>query len=205
MKIRKTILIFALILFSIVCLFSFVSYLYYSSRLNIQKIVLKSGIFDLSNKGYDFSFSNLKGHKYNIILKYFREKENDSNTKYRDGYTINVELRDQYNNLLMSNSIDRNGIVSESWSRKVFERYLISFNAEKGKNYKFKILFKSSDPFFDKVAKEIYVQEDYDYAALPWWQLFRVIFLIAFILTLIPVLIIGIILWRKKEKAEKTE
>lgn len=205
MKIRKTILIFALILLSIVSLFSFVSYLYYSGRLNIQKVVLKSGVFDLSNKGYEFSFSNLKECKHNIILRFFREKENDSNTKYRDGYTINAELRDQYNNLLMSNSINRNGRVPERWSQEMFERYLISFNAEKGKKYKFKILFKSSDPFFNKVAKEIYVREDYDSAAMPWWYLFRLIFLIVFIFTLLPVLIIGVMLWRKKGKVEKTE
>jgi len=88
----------------------------------------------------------------------------------------------------------RSGRIAQDY----FEWRLLSFDSERGKKYKFKMTFKSNDMRFDQVKKEIYIEEDYDYAALPWWALFRLIFLSIFIVTFIPLLIIGILSVRKR-------
>lgn len=173
-------------------------YLNFTRLLDIHKEILRSGAFELSDKTYEFTFSVPKEARYNVVLRFLRENENDTNTKYRAAHTINAELRDINNDLVISNSVDQNSRIHEGWSRKEFDRYFLSFNAKKKQTFRLKIDFHSNDEFLNKISKEIYVEKDFDPASYPWWGLFQRVFLIVVGVTLL--LIVGLILLMVKKK-----
>jgi hypothetical protein len=133
-------------------------YLNFSRLLDIHREILMSGAFELSDKTYEFTFSVPKEARYNVVLRFLRE--NDTNTKYRAAHTINAELRDINNDLVISNSVDQNSRIHQGWSRKEFDRYFLSFNAKKKQEFKLKLTFHSNDEFLNKISKEIYVEKD---------------------------------------------
>ncbi len=204
MTITRVVKIIIFILLIVVCLSSFVLYIYHTNKLDIKKISLKTGIFELSNKAYEFNFNGLTGDGYNVALKFYHDKDIDFSelAENKIQYTINAELRDIENNLLKSDVINQNSRIHESGSQEYLAWYFLPFSAERWKKYKLKVDFQSDNKFFDKMAKEIYVEEIYDSASAPWWTLLQRISLIVFIITLLPILIIGL-LWLKKVKKDK--
>ena len=205
MTITRAVKIMILILLIVACLSSFVLYIYHANKLDIKKISLKAGIFDLSNKVYEFSFNGLKNGRHNIVLKLFRERNIDFSilAERKIKYTIKLELRDIKNNLLKSDVITQDSKIHEGWSNEYVELYFLPFIGEKRQKYSLKIAFQSDNDFFDKLTKEIYVEEIYDSASAPWWALFRRISLIVFISTFFPLLIISLIYWLKKKKRKQ--
>lgn len=198
--------VFALLI--IVCLLSLAYLLYFTELLNIQKVVLKEGRFDVINREYEFEFSNLRNKMFNTVMRFYREQgtEYSNYSSLFSGevpYTIDIELKDQENKIIKKDTINQNSSIPASHGNEYFEWTLMQFNAKKGEKYKVRILFNSDKKAFDEMKKEIYIQQDYDYAAKPFWYLFQRTFLIIFIATLMPALIVGVILWRKKKKGTK--
>ena len=204
MTITRAVKIIIFILLIAVCLFSFVLYKYHTNKLDIKTISLKKGVFDLSNRVYEFSFNGLENGRYNIVLKLFRERNIDFSmlAERKIKYAINIELRDIENNLLKSDSSTQDSKIHEGWANEYVELYFMPFIGEMEQKYSLKIAFQSDNDFFDKMTKEIYVEEIYDSASAPWWALLQRISLIVFIITLLPILIIGF-LWLKKVKKDK--
>lgn len=188
-----------------VCFLSFALFLYFTELLDIQKISLKEGIFTVINKENEFEFGNPRNKLFNIVVRFYREQGSDysSYSSLFSGqvpYTIDIELKDQENKIIKKDTFNRNSI-SAGHGNEYFEWTLMRFNAEKGRIYKVKVFFVSDNKDFDAMKKEVYVQQDYDYAAKPFWYLFKHVFLVVFIVTLLPTLVIGFIMWRKKKKS----
>ncbi|HWR58348.1 MAG TPA: hypothetical protein VN328_05620 [Thermodesulfovibrionales bacterium] len=200
MRIGRMVLTATLTISTIICGFSLIMYMNFSRLLDIPKQVLKSGTFDLSDKAYEFTFSVPKEARYNIVLKFFLERQNDPITEYRSGYTVDTEIRDKNDKFLTHKVVDQNSRIHESWSNEEYRRDVLSFNAEKKQIFKLIIAFQNENDLLNRLNKEIYIEKDYDPASKPWWMLFQRGFLIIFVITLISVLIIGVILWKRKGK-----
>ena len=200
MNIKRIFKIIAYYIWITICFLSLFLGLFYTYLLDIEKVILKEGIFELINRTYEFDIKGATNDKYYIFLRFYRQKDivfyGLSEGKIK--YSIDLELTDENNNLIKIEAIDETSLRSGRIAQDYFEWRLLSFDSEKGKKYKFKMTFKNNDIRFDQVKKEIYIEEDYDYAALPWWALFRLIFLSIFIVTFIPLLIIVILLVRKR-------
>lgn len=192
-----------MLLLLIICLFSIFLYLYFTYKLDIKKIILKQGVFNLSNTTYEFDFDKLTHDRYNVILRFYNHKKIDPDFVFnllskKVKYLINVEVRDRKGNLIKEGAITPDGRTSGGGSQEYFDWHLFFFIGERAQEYNLRLLLQSNEAFFDKVEKEIYIEEDYDYASAPWWGLFQRIFLITCIITLLPILIIGFI-WLKKK------
>ena len=205
MTIAKGIKTVIFILLIMACSFSFISYAYFTNKLNIKKVIFKKGIFELSNKAYEFNLDGLTSDDYNVALKFYHDKDIDFSelAENKIQYTINTELRDVENNLLKSDVINQNSRIHEGGSQEYLVWYFLPFSAERWKKYKLKMEFQSDNKFFDKMAKEIYIEEIYDFASAPWWALFQRISLTVFIITLLPLLLISLIYWLKKKKRKQ--
>lgn len=201
MKIWKIIwkIVFGLLL--IVCLLSLVYFLWFTNLLDIQKVSLKEGRFDMINKENEFEFGNLRNKLFNIVLRFYKEEGTDYSGLYSGEvpYAIDIELRDEGNKSIRKEVKKSSFMPAGSYGDKYFQWTLVQFDAEKGKKYKVKIVFSSDNKNYDAMKKEIFVQQDYDYASMPYWYLFQRVFLVVFIATLVPVLITGFIMWRKKK------
>ena len=187
-----------------VCFLSFALFLYFTELLNIQKVSLKEGVFAVINQKNEFEFGDLRNKSFNIVMRFYREEGSDY-SRYSSlfsgevPYAFDIELKDQENKIIKKDTFNRNSI-SAGHGNEYFEWTLMRFNAEKGEKYKVKIVFSSDNKNYDIMEKEIYVQQDYDYAAKPFWYLFQRVFLVVFIATLLPILIIGLIYWRENAK-----
>lgn len=187
-----------------VCFLSFALFLYFTELLNIQKVSLKEGVFAVINQKNEFEFGDLRNKSFNIVMRFYREEGSDY-SRYSSlfsgevPYAFDIELKDQENKIIKKDTFNRNSI-SAGHGNEYFEWTLMRFNAEKGEKYKVKIVFSSDNKNYDSMKKEIYVQQDYDYAAKPFWYLFQRVFLVVFIATLLPILIIGLIYWRENAK-----
>ncbi len=100
----------------------------------------------------------------------------------------------------MSNSVNQNSRIPQSFSNKEFRRYFLSFNAKKKQTFRLIITFHNENDFLNTIKKEIYVEKAYDPASKPWWMVFQIFFLIISIGTLLAILIIGLILWQKRKR-----
>ena len=191
-----------------ICVLFFSSFIYFSSKLDIKKAVLKEGAFELSDKSYEFDIRRLATGRYNVIIRFLHPTPVDNDfidrlIKKEVKYTVNVELRSKDNKLVKAEFVDQDTGIPSVGSQKYFEWYLLSFDAEKGREYNVKITFRSDDAFFNKVGKEIYAEEDFDHAAAIYWTLFKFISLMIFILSILTLLILGFLSLRKRGMATK--
>lgn len=198
MKIKKIIRTGAVMILMVVCLFSTLMYVNFSRLLDIPRVTLMSGTFDLSNKIYEFTFDPPRDARYNIVLKFAREPENDSVDKYRRGYIVNTELRDIEKNLIDRMHIDQDSRIPESWSYREISRDLLSFNAKKNEKFRIIVTFQGGNDLLNKLDKEIYVEKDYDPASFPFWGLFRLVSIGLFLIAFLSFLIVGMFFWQGK-------
>jgi hypothetical protein len=182
----KKLIYIILILLSII---SLVNYFYFTSKLNIEKVVLKQqSVFKITNETLEFKLNNLNNKHYKIAINYLSSNDSDIVTLKKrmfmpDEYNIISQVWNERGNLVKSFSIDDGSKMHGGWSNEDVEWVILDFVAHSGNSYKFRITFQSKDDFFNKLNKEIYLIEDYDSASAPWWYLFQRISLIMIILS----------------------
>ena len=182
-----------------VCLLSFGIFIYFTELLDIQYVVLKKGSFNLMDKENEFEFGNLRNKMFDIIIKFYKEKDTDYSNLFlgQIPYTINIMLKDRNNMIIKRNAIGSDNTMPKSLSNDYFEWTLMHFQAERGKKYKVSVYFSSDYKNFDTMEKEIYVEQHYDHPSAPLWGLFQRGFFIIFLITLILNLLIAFIILKK--------
>jgi hypothetical protein len=203
MNVRGLLKIIVLLILLCICVLSFSSFIYFTSKLDIKKVLLKEGAFELSDRTDEFNFYNPATGRYNVIIRFLHPTPVNNDfvdrlIKKKVKYTVNVELRSKENKLIKAETVNQDTRIQSVGSQKYFEWYLLSFDGEKGEKYNVKIAFQSDDAFFNKVGKEIYVEEDFDHAAAIYWTLFKFISLMIFILSILTLLILGFLSLRKR-------
>lgn len=203
---KKLLSVGLLIILLIICSISLICYLHFTNKLDIDKIVLKKqDSFKISNVTYEFNLDQLRNKAYNVVLKYLTNNETDAIAlrERRDTpgkYNIVVHIRDKKGNIIQGATISGGSKFHSGWSQDYEEWFLITFLAKASHSYKLQITFWSDDDFFDKLTKEIYVEQDYDPAALPWWDLFRTASLVIFVVTLAGVAVNLFIMKRYQDR-----
>jgi hypothetical protein len=150
-----------------------------SYGVNIQRIPLSSILFDSASNKYDFAFGNLSNNvRYNIMLRLIKNADIDylDVVEHKINYGIKVNLRDSTNNVIVNKDISKDSKIPEGWAKDYIELYLASFEANGPKDYQLSLEFNNSDHFFDLFKNRsnlLFVEEDHDYAALPWLNLFH--------------------------------
>ena len=187
------------------CIFSLISYMYFTDALDIERVMLKRDILKIVRETYDFNVNKLNNKTYNVVLKFLVRNELESSALRKKmfmvgEYNVNVQLMDGKGDIIKSENLSDGSKMAGGWSQRCVEWILLRFEAKKRQNYMLKITFQSNDNFFDGPIKEIYLEEDYDYAALPWWRLFQYASLIIFVITLVPILIIWFLWLRNKKR-----
>jgi hypothetical protein len=105
--------------------------------------------------------------------------------RYTHGkYNVVAHIIDKEESIVESATINDGSKLPGGWSQGYEEWFLITFLAKVSHSYKLRITFWTDDDFFDKLTKEIYLEQSYDYAALPWWHLFQTTSLVIFVVTL---------------------
>lgn len=202
MNARKIIgkIIFGLLI--TICTLSFALFLYFTELLDIQKIVLKEGIFKVIDEEHEFEFDKLRNKPFDIIVRFYKGEGTNYSSLFSDQvpYAIDIELRDHKNGVIKRDTFAHGNFMPKSFTNKYFEWTLMQFNAQKGGKYKVKFIFNSDYKQFDTMKKEFYVQQYYDPPSKPWWHLFQLIFLIIFVITFLPILIISLLYWRRKRR-----
>ena len=194
------------IILLLLCSLSLILFFYFTYLLDIDRVSLKQGFFNISNNKYEFKLKELQHTTYNLILEFFT-KGKDEYEKIRrsedikNNFWILTQLIDNEGNVIKSGKLISGDIISGGGSRESLYWDLFGFKAEKKGKYNLRIQLQSKDNFFDKIEKEIYLEEYYDYASLPWWVLFQRIFLILFITTLLLIILIYTRYWLKKRKS----
>lgn len=190
-----------------VCIFSFVRFLSFTELLNIQKIVLRQGTFKVIDVDNEFEFGKLKNKLFNIVVRFYKQTGIDYPSLFSGHvpYEISIVLRDHKGSLLRQ-EITRNTMTpAGGYTNEDFDWPLLQFNAKRGEKYKVNIIFRSNFKDFDAMRKDIYVEQDYDPPSAVWWFFFKRVYLIVFIITFIPVLIISLIYWQMKKRKQLTE
>ena len=199
-----------LVVLAVVCSLSLILFIYFTDVLDIEKISLKSGVFRLINNNYEFELEDLQDITYNVVLEFLPGNADEFHKimekwSTRNKYIIYVELYDEKGKIINSDKLDERKKMSGSYSVKSVSWDLLRFNLERQRKYLLRIKFQSNDIFFDKLAKEIYVEEDFDYASGPWCGVLQAVFFVLFIATLLPILLITLIYWLKRRKKGRKE
>ncbi len=208
MKIWRMIGKFLFALLVGVCIFSFAKFLYFTELLDIQKIVLREGIFEVLDRDNEFEVDKLKNKPFDIVVRFYRQGDINYSSLFSDSgltsgkvpYTIVIDLKDHKNEVIKTEIKQNSFMPAGGYTNAYFEWTLMQFNAKRGEKYRIRITFKSDFKDFDKMKKEIYVEQHYDHPAKPFWHLFQRVFLIMFIITFIPILIIGLLHLRRKAR-----
>lgn len=151
-----------------------------SNGLHVQRIVLKKDLFDHSVKPYEFVADQLDNGRYRVKLKLLkREGTNDSGVfEKRVNFDISAKLTDAKSNILVKKLINKDSKVPYGYTRDYIEMTLFSFDAKRKEKYRLEISFMSSEGFFDlflKKSNELLIEEDYDYAAMPWLHFIKLL------------------------------
>ncbi|MCL5421811.1 MAG: hypothetical protein M1461_04995 [Nitrospirae bacterium] len=187
-----------------VCIFSFAKFLFFTGLLDIQKIVLREGIFKVSNIDNEFEFDKLKNKPFDIVVRFYKQADVRYSILFsgKVPYEIDIELRDYRNEIVKRGIINQDSRMPKAYTNEYFEWTLMQFDAKKGDKYKVKINFNSAFKDYDKLRKEIYVEQYYDHPSAVWWLFFQRVDLIVFLITFIAILIIGLFYWRGRQRAK---
>lgn len=186
--------------------FSVAAFFLTSYGLHIHRIVLKDDLFADSAKPYEFIVDQLDNGRYRVKLKLLKnEGTNDSGVfENRVNFEIGVRLTDAKNNLVVKKIINKDSKSLTGFTRDYIEMTLFSFDAKRNEKYRFEISFLSSEGFFDLFLKKsnvLFIEEEYDYAAMPWLHFINFISEVALVVSfLISMLLIYLILKKKNIK-----
>ncbi len=188
-----------------VCIFAFAKFLYFTELLDIQKIVLKEGTFKVSDIDNEFEFDKLKNKPFDIVVRFYKQADIRYSILFsgKVPYVIDIELKDYRNEVVKRGIINQDSRMPKAYTNEYFEWTLMQFDAKKGEKYKVKIYFNSAFKDYDKLRKEIYVEQYYDHPSAVWWLFFQRVYLIVFVITFIPILIISLFYWRGKRATKK--
>lgn len=181
---------------------SLIPVLHFNNLLDIHRVIIRDGIFSITNKDTKLSFGKLRSDTYNLFLRFYPDEamtaiDHSNLAREKVPYSIDVELMDSKNNIVKREVINQNSRIQSSGGNGYFEWRLMFFLAERGEQYRLRITYNSDFEPFDNMRKTIYVETPYDYASLPFWHLFRMGFFIIFLITFIPSVIIAIVLYKR--------
>ena len=146
MKIWKIIwkIVFGLLL--IVCLLSLVYFLWFTNLLDIQKVSLKEGRFDMINKENEFEFGNLRNKLFNIVLRFYKEEGTDYSGLYSGEvpYAIDIELRDEGNKSIRKEVKKVALCQREVMGINIFSGHWCNLMRKRGKSIKLKLSFQAT-------------------------------------------------------------
>lgn len=207
MKTWKTIMKIIFGLLVTVCIFSFAKFLYLTELLDIQKIVLREGTFEVIDVDNEFEFGKLKNKPFNIVVRFYKNGGiNYSSLFSASGlvsgkvpYAISIDLRDHNNDVLKKEIKQNSFMPAGGYTNEYFDWKLLQFDAKRGEKYKVNIIFRSDFKDFDKMRKELYVEQDYDSPSAVWWLVLQRVYLIVFIVTFVSSLIISLLFWRQNK------
>ncbi len=186
------------------CIFSLAIFFLTSYGLHIQRIVLKSNLFDDSTKPYEFVVDQLGNGKYNIQLKLLKKEGTDylDVIENKVNFEIRAKLSNFKNNILQDKIIYKDSKIPYGYARDYIEMTLLSFDAKRNEKYKLEMSFLSSEGFFDLFLKNsnvLLIEEYYDSAAMPWLSFIKFISEVMLVASfLISMLLIYFILKKKK-------
>jgi hypothetical protein len=178
-----------------------------SYGVNIQRIPLSSTLFDSASNKYDFAFDNLSNNvRYNVMLRLIKKPDIDymDVVEHKINFGIKVRLRDSTNNVILNKDINKDSKIPDGWTRDYIELYLASFEAKNQKDYQISLEFNNSEHFFNRFkykSNVVFVEEDYDYAALPWLNLFHSLSKILLLISFLSAAITITLLVRKKRRS----
>lgn len=210
MNIKRSLLTGALVVTVLLWVSSIAAYLHFSRVLDIDKIVLKQNITDITNQPFEFTFQCSKSGRYNFFLYISREGADFS--PFLDGslrFVSHFELTDGDGSVVKKTRVDHNNRFHVAGGKDGVHLNLFSFAAQKGGRYRFRMEFHSDDALFKSANKQMYLEEDYDPPAHVYVFLFRGISLIVFVLTSLPILAVIIThFWKRrknKQRSQKTQ
>ncbi len=206
MKKEKNIKILKLILFtfiSIICISSLFLYIETANYLDIEKIIIIQGKFNISENQYNFSFKTKVSEKYNLILTIHKDIYDDyeafRNKLEKLDILIDIFLKDS------SGFITKKSITQKNLSFcHYFEEFslcLLAIDAVKDKEYFIQVHFKFNTDYYDRRPKALFIQRDYDFAAIPWAMDFKKILFVIFVISLI--FVVAMILYYFVNKRRK--
>jgi len=203
-KILKILLIVLLIISGL----SAISYYHFWSMSNIDEISLKKkGNFKITNQTLEFKLNQLKNVNYYLAIKFMSDNYADivalTNARYTAGqFNVTVQLIDDKGDVVKMVAINAGSTMPGGWSNESVEWYLANFIGADARDKIVKINFQSDDSLFDRLPKEIYLVQVFDYESLAWWGLFERISVIALCISLVLSGIVSLILLKRKDSSQ---
>jgi len=165
-------------------------------------------LFDTATNKYDFSFSDLGSNIiYNVKLRLAKKENVDYSDvfKHQRNFGIKITLLDSTNQQLVKQDINEDSKIPSVWAKDYIEFTLARFEARSHNNYYLSLDFNNNGHFFDLFKpnmNEVFIQEDFDYAAMPWIKaihsLSKALLLVSLIST---VIMISLLIRNKKNKS----
>ncbi len=206
-RLKKIVLITCITFLSILCGLSLAIGIYYTSLSNIHKITITRGVFDIVGKTAEFNLNSMKnGTEYDVIMRFYypwpiddRFKEFKGRTIEGSNYTAEIEAIED-NRIIKKESLLLDSHKTKTWGADYFELYLIDITGKRKHPPSLRATFFSEDVLFNKLEKELYIEEQFDHAARPYWLLIALVSFAISFLSFIVLSIIGIVMWRKKRQ-----
>lgn len=176
---RKTLALVLAILMG----FSILGHCYFSKRMDIDKIILMGqGAFLLVDQSREFEAGRLRDTSYNLVLRFLTEQEGDrralNDFMYSPGaFEVKVELVDRKGESREVATVNEGAKLASMSSRDSIDWYLAKMPASSLQSSRLRVSVRSSEPLLDRMTKEVFLLQDYDYASLPWWKLLQRAFL----------------------------
>ena len=206
-RLKKIILITSIAFLSILCAFSLAIGIYYTSLSHIHKISITRGAFDIIGKTAEFDLTGMKnGTEYDVIMRFYYPRPIDDKFRNFKGrtiegsnYTAEIEAVED-NRIIKKETLLPDSHKTKTWGADYFELYLIDITGKRKQPASVRATFFSEDALFNKLEKELYIEEQYDHAALPYWLLIVLFSFAVSLFSFILLSIIGIVIWRKKRQ-----
>jgi len=165
-------------------------------------VPLKSGKFELSNN--EFEFNGPGNDEYYIKLKFMKDDMKDiiNSRLGKFDYAITINLTNAEGKLLSSDYLTSKSPMAKGYAQDYFFWTLLRFKAKKGTAYKLSLSIKSNDTILDQSRKEIYIEEVHDYAADPWYGIFKTLALGVFVISFLVLFILET--WSRYRKISKS-
>lgn len=143
---------------------------------------------------------------YNIKVRLVKKSDFDYRevVEQRRNFVITAQLRDSANEIIDKNNVNKDSRIHSSWSRDHIDFTVARFLAKRQKKYHLALSFNNSAHFFDlfqKNTNELFIEEDYDSAALPWIEAIHSLSTLLMVASLLSATISISILARKKNEA----
>lgn len=208
--VRKLLFNFIAVSLTVVCLYSLYAIITMAEYLNIDRVMLKEGVFDIVGKTHEFIFDNLGSKEYNVMMECFHPSPQDeryssftSNVFWKGiNLSADIELLDSHNAVLKKEMMvpgSQHRILVEGFTSESFALIIFKFDAKRGENYSLRIAFREGDEIINKLFKKIYIIKNFDSASVPGVGLFLVIFIIVFLVS--SLILLKIVLnWRRKKR-----